>query len=129
VYITDSSLEAVEVAKKNMELFFKSLPELDSGSLVPFDIQIERLPDAYVPPEGDVFIISALPATGDSERRFSRFNEMLNRLSQEKRLRGCVVLTNKSNQFKRLSSSEWLAELRMFDGRRELEALNLIVPS
>lgn len=129
LYISDSSVEAVEVATKNYEIFKSSLPEVEEGSVIPFDIHISRLPDAYTPPAGNLVIITALPASDDAARRFKRFHSMVKDLMTQNRLSGCVIITNKPDLFRKLSSAEWLTELRISDGRRDIEALSLVVPS
>lgn len=126
---SDSSLEAVQTARSNLERFRASLPTSDNVSTIPFPVEIERLPDAYTPPgEGKMAILTALPAKGDTERKYKRFHQMVESLVIDQRLVSCVVATSKSNQFRKLSKFRWLTDLRIYDGRREVEVLRLVFP-
>ena len=126
-YATDSSFEAIEIMRRNVERFRSGLPRTDDmKDVISFQLQVERLPEAYTPPGGKVLVVSALPAKADSERKFKKFNEMVEKLTKENRLRGCVVATSKSHLFRKLSDRNWLTELRFFDGRREVEVLTLV---
>ena len=125
VLISDSSVEGIRVAERNLTTFENSLPLIGGHSVVPFPIQVERKPDAYIPPTSNhLAILTALPAGDDTERRFRKFDSMLDQI--EGKLVGCVVLTSKPGEFKRISKRKWLTELRVFDGRRFIESLNLV---
>ena len=127
ILATDSSVEAVQVTKRNSELFKSYLPQLNDGrDVLPFKIEVERLCDAYTPPKDKVVIVTALPVQGDIERKYSKFHEMIDELLKKNQLSGCVVLTSKSNDFRRLARHGWLTELRFFDGKRFVEALRLV---
>ena len=128
LYATDSSLEAVEVMKRNLSIFTAGLPKANhTQNIIPFDIHIDRLPDAYIPPGSSdrVCILTSLPNKGDSERKYMKFHSLIENLRKDNRLAGCVVACSKSNMFKKLSNERWLTELRFFDGRREVEVLSL----
>jgi len=86
---------------------------------------MERKPDAYIPPkDGKIAILTALTCGDDSARICLKFHDMLESLQD--RLVGCVVLTSKPEEFKRLSKRKWLSDLRIFDGRRFIECLYLV---
>ena len=120
---TDASCEAIKVANRNLIKFRSQLPSLEGRDLIPFDVQFQRVFDAYSPPAGDVFITTALPVQGDTERKYLHFHKMINLL--EGRLKGAFVVTSKWNQFRKLSPRRWITELRFFDGRRQVEVLKL----
>jgi hypothetical protein len=124
--LSDSSIEAINISKTNMEAFKKSLPQVDSGDVIPFPIDIVRFPDAYSPPEGRLVIVTALPIKGDTQRKYKKFHDMVDKLMQDKRLAGCIVLTSKPVEFRRLSQRSWLTELRFFYGGRFVETLRLV---
>lgn len=127
-YATDSSLEAVEIMKGNLSIFTAGLPKSNQKhNIIPFDIDIARLPDAYIPPSSSerVCILTSLPSKGDSERKYMKFHSLIENLRKDNRLAGCIVACSKSNIFKKLSNERWLTELRFFDGRREVEVLSL----
>ena len=125
ILLSDSSMEAIGISTRNLQTFSESLPTIGNESSIPFPISIERKPDAYVPPETDsLAIVTALPAGGDSARKCVKFHSMLEDVHS--RLVGCVVFTSKPLKFKRLSKRQWLTELRVFDGRRFIEALRLV---
>jgi 23S rRNA G2445 N2-methylase RlmL len=121
---SDSSIEAVDVARKNLEVFRSLLPHVENGETMPFPLTIQRHADAYSPPPcDDLAIICSLPGKGDTERKYKRFHELVESVGD--RLVGCVVATSRSNQFRKLSSKKWITDLRVYDGRREIEILRL----
>jgi 23S rRNA G2445 N2-methylase RlmL len=125
---TDSSQEAVEVSKLNMAKFTASLPST-GVSPIGFDFSFSRVCDAYTPPGGSdkLLIVTALPTSGDVERKYKHFHSMLDSLRRESRLVGCVVTTNKSRIFRATTKEKWLVKQRFFDSRRELELLELVI--
>jgi hypothetical protein len=127
VLATDSSVEAVQIATRNTEVFKSQLPQLNDGrDVLPFNVDVERLFDAYTPPGEGILIVTALPVKGDIERKYSKFHDMIDELLRKDTLLGCVVMTSKPNEFRRLARHSWLTELRFFDGKRFVEALRLV---
>jgi 23S rRNA G2445 N2-methylase RlmL len=123
--LSDSSIDAIKITDRNLETFSNSLPLIDGKPVIHFPLNTERKPDAYIPPEADsLAIITALPAGNDTERKYRKFDAMLDQVKDK--LIGCVVLTNKPAEFRRTSKRKWVTELRMFDGRRFIESLNLV---
>jgi 23S rRNA G2445 N2-methylase RlmL len=127
ILATDSSVEAVQIATRNLEIFKSQLPHLNDGrDVLPFNVDVERLFDAYTPPGERILIVTALPVQGDIERKYSKFQDMIDQLLKKNTLSGCVVMTSKPNEFRRLARHNWLTELRFFDGKRFVEALRLV---
>jgi hypothetical protein len=125
IVMSESSKDAFKIMESNIVRFHQSLPSLDDQSVIPFPIGMERKPDAYIPPkDGKIAILTALPCGDDSARICLKFHDMLESLQE--RLLGCVVLTSKPEEFKRLSKRKWLSDLRIFDGRRFIECLYLV---
>lgn len=123
---TDASIEAIGIATRNFATFRSQLPTVSEVSTIPFNVSFERRIDAYTPPEGKVFIMTALPVKGDTRRKYMHFHKMVDDLVKENRLEGCIVLTSKWNQFRKLSTRQWMTELRLFSGNREVELLRMI---
>ena len=125
---SDSATEGVGISSRNREIFLANMPSTDADDNVQFPVAFQRHPDAYTPPShGKVIIVTAVPAKGDTDKKYASFHSMVDSLIREKRLMGCVVATSKSHQFRHASTQRWLTELRFFDGRRDVEVLSLVL--
>jgi 23S rRNA G2445 N2-methylase RlmL len=123
---SESSVDAARITNENLLRFYNALPLTSGEKVVPFPISVERYPEAYSPPrDSRIAIMTALPCGDESERRYNRFHGMLESLAE--RLVGCVVITSKPKQFKKLSRRKWVTDLRVHDGRRFLECLRLVL--
>jgi 23S rRNA G2445 N2-methylase RlmL len=128
---SDSSIDAIATAEKNLKAFVQRVPKFSQGEstyMVP--LKFDRVYDAFTPPTGSqkLVVVTSLPGGGEYIKRILHFHTLVDTLEREGRLAGAFVVTNRSHSFMKLSRQRrWLTDLRFKDeSRRDVELLRLV---